>query len=123
VPVIIYKKELPNGFSPIRNKRAEVPVVILVLGVLLLCILIFVNASFFKGKEEKHGNIEEVVNMESCLSYIEQYLFYKNNPSITGYSVEEIKNLPIFKKGEQNLIVDGRLICNSEGIKIKYILN
>jgi len=123
VPVIFYKKELSNGFSPIRNKKAEVPVVILVLGVLLLCVIIFVNASFFKQKEEKHGNIEEIVNMESCLSYIEQYTFYKNNQGITGYSVGDVQNLPIFKKGEQNLIVDGKLICDSEGIKIKYSLN
>jgi hypothetical protein len=105
-------------------KKAEVPIVILVLGVLLLCVILFINSfSIFGSREGKHGNIEEIVNMESCLSYIEQYTFYVNNPSITGYPISEIKNLPIFKKDGKNLIEGDNLICDSEGIKIKYPLS
>ena len=109
-----------------KNIRAEVSIVVLVLGVLLLCVLVFVNSfGSFNYREGKHGNIEEVVVMESCLSYIEKYTFYKNNPKITGYSKDQIRDLPTFKsliisEGEKDF-----LICNSKSgsIKIKYLLN
>ena len=115
----------------IKNIRAEVPIVVLVLGVLLLCVILFINSfSIFSSREGKHGNIEEIGIMESCLSYIEQYSFYMKNKAITGYSSDEdIKNLPIFKKGDKSLIISegGKyfLICNSKSgsIKIKYPLD
>jgi hypothetical protein len=104
----------------INGRKAEVPIVILVLGVLLLCILITVaglNSSIFKWS--KSGDVDKLVYMEACLSYIEQYDFYKN----LGYPKEKIMNLPTFKERTVSGSGGAFLICDSEGIKIKYLLN
>jgi len=98
-----------------KSKRAEVPVVILVLGVLLLCVIVAV-AKF--GGNGNPGKMGEVVDMEKCLSLIEQYTFYKGNFFITGYSINEIQNLPTFK----GLISEGNLVCKSKSMEIKYPL-
>jgi hypothetical protein len=102
------------------EKKAEVPIVILVLGVLLLCVIVFINSSSIFSVS-KYGDIEDIGTMESCLSYAEQYYFYVN---LGGYSLEKIRELPVFKKGEQNMITpDKILICDSPTIKVRYPLN
>jgi len=102
-----------------KSRKAEVPIVILVLGVLLLLVLTFVNIQFFSSNGKKYGNLGEVIYMEKCLEYIEQYSFYVN----MHYSLDQIKQLPNLK----NLIISENqknfLICNSEGLKVKYDLD
>jgi hypothetical protein len=109
------------------NKKGEVPIFILVLEVILLCALVVLNATIFSFSNVDSGGLENIVVLERCSSLAEQYFFYKNNIKITGYSFEQIKELPVFKKNGENLIVpeggNNFLICNAEGIKIKYLLD
>ncbi|MFH1365497.1 MAG: hypothetical protein ABIH28_02860 [archaeon] len=99
-----------------KNTHAEVPIVILVLGVLFLCVLTFVNFTLFSNKEDKYGGLENIADVEQCLVYIEQYRFYEN----MGYSPTEIENLPIFKG-----VIDSQknLICKPKGLKITFPLS
>ena len=75
-----------------RNKRGDIPIAILVVGVILICalaILSFLSSSF---KLEK--SFADVTIMEDLNVKIEEYTFYKNQ----GVSNEEIKNaLNIFE--------------------------
>ncbi len=69
-----------------RNKRGDIPITILVVGVILICalaILSFLSSSF---KLEK--SFADVTIMEDFNVKIEEYTFYKNQ----GVSNEEIKN-------------------------------
>lgn len=102
----------------IKNTRAEIPIVILVLGVLLVCVLALVNFQFF-GNKAAYQILEKVAGVENCLSYIEQYDFYKNK----GYSLPIIKELPSFK--DKINFINGKdyLVCNSEGLNISYPLS
>lgn len=98
------------------NKKAEIPVVILVLGVLLLCILLFVSFEFFSSGGKNNAGLKEIVMVEQCSSYIEQYHFYNN----IGLDIEEIKKIPSFKD-----FIDSEnfLVCKSASIEIKVPLN
>jgi len=98
------------------NKKAEIPLVILVLGVLLVCVLAVINFHFFSN-EGNYKHMQEVVKMEQCLSYIEQYHFYKDS---MGYDLGRIKNLPAFK---EIITSENKLVCGSEGLKISYKLD
>lgn len=75
-----------------RNKKGDIPIAILVVGVILICalaILSFLSSSF---KLEK--SFADVTIMEDLNVKIEEYTFYKNQ----GVSNEEIKNaLNIFE--------------------------
>ena len=75
-----------------RNKKGNIPIAILVVGVILICalaILSFLSSSF---KLEK--SFADVTIMEDLNVKIEEYTFYKNQ----GVSNEEIKNaLNIFE--------------------------
>jgi hypothetical protein len=88
-----------------KDKKAEIPIVILVLGVILLCILLFASFKLFPFVKN-NGELGEVVMMEQCLSLVEQYYFYEN----MRYSPEEIKELPLFKD----------LITSNDKIRCKY---
>jgi hypothetical protein len=97
----------------IKNTRAEVPIVILVLGVLLLCIIIAVAEV---KRDDNPGKINDVSSIESCLSLIEQYHFYEN----MHYDREKIESLPLFK---DSIDSQGNLICKSQSMEIRYSLN
>ncbi len=108
----------------IKNSHAEVPIVILVMGVIFLCVLTFVNFEFFSFGQEKYFDLNRIGEIEQCLVPIEQYYFYKN----LGYSSEAAKDKVLLNKME-NFIGDkfsidsqNMLICNIKGIKIEYSL-
>ncbi len=103
------------------DKTAEVPVVVLVLGVLLLCVLVFVNYTLFSNQGDKYGGLEKVVGLEECMNHLEQYTFYEK------IGISDIGSLPNFKKGDEKIIISENggdvLICSIEEIKIKYPLS
>lgn len=100
----------------LKNKKAEVPIVILVLGVILLCIILFASFKLFPFKKNGGGELDEVVMIEQCLSLVEQYHFYEN----MKYDESWIKELPSFK----NLITsDGeKILCRYKNMEIYYPL-
>jgi hypothetical protein len=88
---------------------------ILVLGVILLCIILFASFKLFPFKKDSGGELDEVVMMEQCLSLVEQYRFYKN----MKYGEDWINGLPSFK----NMITsDGKIRCKYKSMEIYYPL-
>jgi len=70
----------------IRRKKADIPVMILVIGIIAICSLTLL--SFFITESRIVGFFSGIKNMQELSSGIDQYQFYKN----AGISDENISN-------------------------------
>ena len=61
----------------IKNKRADIPVTILVIGVFAICTLAILSFSIIDNKS-KEGFNEAIEAIEEINSEIEKYEFYNN---------------------------------------------
>lgn len=68
-----------------KNKRADIPVAILVLGVVAVCALALL--SFFSSSFKLEKSFIEISSMEETNAKMEEYNFYKTK----GVSEERIK--------------------------------
>ena len=71
----------------IKNKRADIGITILVIGVVLICIYALVSFFLYNNRETRR--MIETDIMEEINSKIEKYYLYKN----VGYPEEQIGNL------------------------------
>jgi hypothetical protein len=71
----------------IKNKRGDVTITILVLGVFLLGA--FALLSFFMSDFKLSNSFESILVMEKANSQIDEYLFYRNS----GVAIEDIYTL------------------------------
>ena len=96
----------------IKNKKADIPVTILVIGVFAICTLAILSFKFMDIKTTK-GFYESVEGVEEMNSQIQKYYFYKN----LGIENSEIEKLLDIKEGyiEVEKKIDDDFI-----IKIKY---
>lgn len=67
----------------LKEKKADIPITILVLGVLIICVLAIVSFVISKNKNEK--NLLGVEVIEAVNSDAEKFYFYRN----LGFSNEE----------------------------------
>ena len=102
----------------IKNKKGDIPVTILVLGVFLICVTALASFHFFKNKMERVFVGVDLI--EKMNSRIEEYNFYKN----LGLSEEEIINsLDIKTDSQGNRYLYYEFIeKNNKLISVKYYL-
>lgn len=81
------------------NKRADIPITILVIGVLVICILAI--ASFSITSKRASENFDEISKMEEILSIKDQFLFYLKVSE--GESFQDIVNKMNFDKSVFNI--------------------
>jgi len=60
----------------LKNKRGDIPVMILVIGVFAICTLAIISFSFVGNKTTK-GFYESIESMEEMNSLIQKYYFYE----------------------------------------------
>lgn len=70
----------------IKNKRGDIPIVILVLGVVAICALALL--SFLVSKSKTESEFQGVAALQKMNSEIEKFEFYKKN-----YDLEEAQSL------------------------------
>lgn len=70
-----------------KNKKGDIPVMILVFGVLIVCVSALISFSVSDNKIKK--SFTGVTLVEELNTEIEKYYFYKN----TGFSEEEISKI------------------------------
>lgn len=63
------------------NKRADIPITILVIGIVALCILTVVSSLYMKSQQDK--SFIGIGLIETMLSIKEEVSFYKQNPEFT----------------------------------------
>ncbi len=92
----------------IQNKRADVPVMVLVIGVIALCILAILSFISVGSKEDYLG----VELIEEIHSDVEKFYFYKNTNFPDGEAAQKI----------DAEIIGNQLIINQSNdfILIKY---
>jgi len=104
------------------NKKASVPIAILVIGVIAICSLTIISFLFSPTFNQYPMNMKI---FEDIYSDIEEFNFYLN----VGLSKEEaIKNLEIFYTGEDSLKIENNILIlnrqqiskNNEKISIEY---
>jgi hypothetical protein len=71
----------------LKNKRGDIPVIVLVIGVVALCTLAIVSFYIYKGGVGKDFEVVEVI--EQIKLQKEKIAFYKN----TGMGMEEIREI------------------------------
>ena len=69
------------------NKRGDIPITLLVIGIVIICILAIV--SFLKSDSEVKGSFSAISTVESAGLVKEKISFYMN----LGYNKEEVKNV------------------------------
>lgn len=82
-----------------KNKKADIPVTILVIGVIAICVLAIL--SFFVSNNSVSNSFSAVDTVEAASLIKEKISFYKN----LGYGEEEIKNLSNLQEDSQKKIV------------------
>lgn len=98
----------------IKNKRANIPVTILVLGVLVVCgLAIF---SFVLGNNQIKGDISDISIIENVKLDVEKFGFYMDK---TGFESERIKTFLFVEETEY-----GESIIKEKGnLKVIYPLS
>ena len=100
----------------IQNKKADVPVMILVIGVVAICVLA-IGSFIIVGSRTDFLRIELFKGIHAD---VEKFYFYKNLEFTNQEAVDMVN------QGKDKLILDGnQLIINrdSGSISIKYIKN
>lgn len=96
----------------IKNKRGDIPVTILVIGVFAICTLAILSFSIIDNKS-REGFTEVIEAMEEINSEIEKYHLYKN----LGKSTEEINEIMEIEEGSIKVIKE---VDREKIIEIKY---
>lgn len=92
-----------------KNKKADIPVTILVIGVLAICVLAIL--SFFISNKSVNSSFSAVDAVEGASIIKEKISFYKN----LGYKEEEIKGLLNLQKDSQ-----GKLVIEQFGATVRF---
>lgn len=82
-----------------KDKRGELPILVLVIGVIAICVLAIVSfsVSIFNTNNSYYG----IRTMQEMNKFIEEYNFYKN----AGMTFSEIENIvDVRKDGEDDYI-------------------
>jgi len=95
-----------------KNKRGDIPVTILVIGVVAICGLALL--SFFSSSFKLEKSFTNVPVMEELNVKIDEYNFYKNN-SIPRETIDEILDIRD-DRGTRYLFVE------QNGISVRYNL-
>ncbi len=97
-----------------KNKRGDIPIMILVLGVFVICILAIMSFVFSAAKSE--DSVLGYIAVEMANSLREQYHFYEN----VGYGTAEIEDvLGVSKDGDGYYNVT--LTISGEKIAVRFI--
>lgn len=99
-----------------KNKKANIPIMILVIGVFAICILAIISFSISVSKSR--DSFRGIDLVEQTNSKIEKYYFYENK----GFNDEKIKE--ILKLTDCSISMIGKCInVNNKKIEIIYPLN
>jgi len=98
-----------------KNKKGDIPVTILVIGVFLICTFAILSFKFVSIKST-NGLSESIEAMEDMNSEIQKYYFYLE----TGLDEQETKRL--LGIGERNYLEITKKIKEEEIIRVRYLL-
>jgi hypothetical protein len=88
----------------IKDKKADIPITLLVLGVFLVCI--FVITSFYLSDKKTERFFVGTGLIEEMNSEIEKYYFYQNIPDFREDEIRKIMNISIDAVGEKYLYLE-----------------
>ena len=91
------------------NKRGDIPIVILVVGVFLVCILAI--TSFFVSNNSVKNSFPVINTVEAASLLKEKISFYEN----LGYNEEQIKTLLNLQEDSQ-----GNLVFSRDDVKVIF---
>ena len=87
----------------IQNKKADIPVMILVMGVLAVCALAII--SFYFSDREMEKSFMDVGLMEQINSQMEKYIFYKS-VGMNENEIQDILEIKIDETGNKYLSLE-----------------
>ena len=91
------------------NKRGDIPIVILVVGVLAICIIAIL--SFSTSKYFVNNNFSSIDTVVEAGLIREKISFYNN----LGYNEEQIKTLLDVQEDSQ-----GNIVIGGDGVKVSF---
>ena len=95
-----------------KNKRGDIPITILVLGVLFICIIAII--SFYISDSNIKGNFNSISLIEKASVIKEKISFYRN----LGFSEDEISEM----FGIKSDALGKYFILKNTGISVRYNL-
>lgn len=111
---------LPKALSMNRNRKGDISITILVIGVLLACS--YALASFYLYDNKVKKGILESSIVEKMNSEIEKYNFYKNTGSFTDEEIGNFLGVQTDVLGKKYLYVE-KMDNSKKIIFIKYYLS
>ncbi|MCK5043900.1 hypothetical protein KAR52_02775 [Candidatus Pacearchaeota archaeon] len=87
----------------IKNKHADVPVTILVIGVFAICVLAII--SFYFSDKEIEKSFMDIGLMEQINSQMEKYIFYEKM-GIPENEIQDIFGIKIDEAGNKYLFLE-----------------
>jgi len=114
--------KINKSFFP-RNKKGDIPIVVLVIGVIAICVLAIVSFSVvvFTLDNTFYG----VNSMEKVNSLVEKYSFYKNL-GMSDNEISELDNLVDIRtgsKGEDYIYVERKDAKGEVMFSVRYYLS
>ncbi len=112
----------------IINKKGDVPIVILVLGVFLICMMVLGSFYFFQNRMKRVfvgvGVIERAAAVE------DKYYFYKNLEIFTDEEIEQMLGIQRDEEGNKYVLIEKKTIHGFLGVfgeekrvvSVKYFL-
>lgn len=86
------------------NKRGDIPIVVLVLGVFFICMMVLGSFYFFQNRMSRTfigtGMIEKAVVIE------DKYYFYKNTGKFSEKEIEDILGIQTDEQGNKYVFIE-----------------
>ncbi len=97
-----------------KNKKADIPIVVLVLGVFFICMMVLSSFYLFKNRMNRTfvgtGIIEKAVAIE------DKYYFYKNTGKFSEQEIEDILRIQRDEFGNKYVFIEKKSIQGFLGI-------
>lgn len=88
----------------IRNKTGDIPIVVLVLGVFLVCMMALGSFYLFQNRISRTLIGTEVI--EKAIATEEKYHFYKNTGKFTDAEIDEVLKIKKDESGNRYIYVE-----------------
>jgi len=97
-----------------KNKRGDIPVTILVIGVVAICMMALLSFYFFDGATKNDLNSVGIV--EKAAVTIDKISLYENSLNLDTSDIDKISDVKVDSKGRRYIYFEG------EGISVRYNL-
>lgn len=91
-----------------KNKRGDIPIVVLVLGVFFICMIVLGSFHFFKNRMTRTFIGTEVI--ERAVAIEDKYYFYKNTGKFFENEIEEILGIERDEEGNKYVFIEKEMV-------------